>query len=187
MEMKERVFYVGLIIIQFALIFFVLNQTRGSSKDIDARRNFQFSPIATSGHLYSFDGVNRTGNTEHVGFTAYSDKMYLFLVVSDECSHCTSFLEEFSSDLDEMPLDQAVKLLAVTSGNLEHFVQYFNVPFLRISEDDIQQFGDQVPAVFLVNGQGNIVFHSIGYRKHLLENIATAILKSKTRKSETLN
>ena len=187
MEIKERVFYVGLIIIQFILIFFILNQTRESSKDMNARLNFQFSPIAVSGRLYSFDGGNRTGKAEHVRFTAYSDKMYLFLVVSDECSHCTSFLEDFSSDLDETPLGQAVRLLAVTSGNLGHFMQYPNIPFVRISEDDIQQFGDQVPAVFLVNGQGNVLFHAVGYRNNLAHDIETVILKSKIRKSETLN
>jgi thioredoxin-related protein len=186
-EMKERVFYVGLVIVQFFLIFFVLNQTRVRSKDMSARLSFESIPVSIAGRLYSFDGINWTGTVENVGFTAYSDNMYLFLVASDECSHCNSFLENFSEDLNEMPLDQAVKLLAVTSGNLEHFIQYPKIPLLRISEDDIQQFGGEVPAVFLVNGQGNILFRSVGYRKNLLENIATAILKSKTRNSETLN
>ena len=187
MEMKERLFYVGLLLIEFVLILFVLYHVRNRPNTMENATSPGFGKAPSYNRLYSFDGVNQIGTEEHVRFSAYADQMYLFVVVSSECSHCSLFLDQFSQDLQQSPLQQAVQVIALTSNNLTHFAKYNDFHFLRTSFDDLQQFGKSVPSVFLVDGQGNVLFTAVGYRSDLLKHITNAIVKFKTRKSESID
>lgn len=173
----ERVIYFLIITVMFFLVLFLYNKMLSGKKGITT---FSDDP-----RLYSFCGINSKGEEEKILFTAYSNKLYIFATISSHCSHCKNFLINCKAFFQNHKIDKSIHLLLLTADSPKpNFIPHAN--YVRISHDDLIQFGFYTPSIFAVNGQGKILYKNKGYFPGLFEKIIKIINNSTRKKSEPI-
>lgn len=179
MKNSERILYVFIIGFQCALILasLLINQKgddRGGRKILEKR-------------LFSFNGKERTGEKNLVHFTAYSRKMYVFLVLSSNCRHCEMYIDnvhELETKLAEMKNVEAILLLNEEDERIVRNAPSFRT--LHVADEDLFQFGTETPSLLVVNGKGEILFKQIGYSQDLFKHSLKVIKQNTEKRSKKL-
>ena len=187
MKKFERLYYFAIILIEVCLIIFL-------SIKLTKYKNFQYFNNSAPGHnkivgldrLYSFWAENILGEKELIQFTAYSARFYIFGVFSNQCPHCEVFINEFASFFINMNLDNDIELVLLTRDPIDQYKRYSPLKFLKLSLNDIFQFGMEVPAMMVVNGKGEVLLKGIGYRSGMFEKLLDAVNRNKNRVSKKI-
>jgi len=179
MKKTERVLYLAIIIFQCILICF--------SFVMYQKQKEQLKKSTNDLRLYSFPGIDANGEKRLVHFTAYSGKYYLFLILSANCGHCIEFQKRAEFLFSMFKENNAVEIIILMAEPNAEIAQAFpTATILKVDHDDLIQFGTDTPAVYAVNGQGQILIGRIGYREGLFEEVSqelnNAITMQKTSK-----
>lgn len=187
MKKFERLYYFAIILIEVFLIIF-LNIKLAKCKRFQYFDNHAPGQVKTDGgyRLYSFWAENTSGEKELVQFTSYTNKFYLFGVFSNHCEHCAEFIDEFASFFLNLNLDKDIQLVLLTRDPIDQYKRYSSFRFLKLSLNDILQFGMDVPAIMVVNGKGEVILKGIGYQKGMFEESLEVIKRYKNRNGKKL-
>lgn len=185
MKKFERLYYFAIILIEVFLIIF-LSIKLAKCKSFWYVNNQGPGQIKADGidRLYSFWAENNLGEKELIQFTAYSTRFYIFGVFSSQCEYCDKYIDEMASFFINMELDRDIELVLLTRDRIDRYKRYSPLKFLKLSFDDIVQFGMGVPAIMAVNGKGEILLKGIGYQSGMFEESLEAIKLNKYKKSK---
>lgn len=164
----ERFFYLLIIIVLFSLILYKKNNVPMNKSNSQAYQ------------LFSFIGFNHEGEKKIIQFTAYSSQYFIFCIISTECHHCREFFTKFNKFFEENKIIGNTQLVFLTESS-ENFNSNTSFPVLKISRDDIIQFGFNTPTIFAVNGQGKVLFNHSGYYAGLFRDALETITIDKNR------
>lgn len=182
MKNRERAFYFVLLILQFVAVLYILNLNNKLIAENNAKRSFK--DIRRSGtHFYSFRSVD--GNMFQ--FTAYSGDWYLIATVSENCNKCLPFLKRFEADITDNRLMDNFKILGLTAGSTDKFTGFKNIEFHSLSAQDIYQFGETLPVLYLVNGRGDILYKGSVFQENYIGTVLDIYNRNSARKSTRIN
>ncbi len=97
-------------------------------------------------------------------------KHSLSIIDTDECKHCEILLDELKAFFLNRDIDRNVSLILLTAAIESDLSIYPNLKVLKISKEDIFQFGPIFPALFAVNGSGEILKKFPGYKNGVFED-----------------
>ncbi len=177
MKNRERVFYFALLILQFAAVLYILNLNRELAAQINipgADKVIRSRPV--------FCSFNTVGD-KMFHFTKYSGTWHLMAAVSPSCNKCEPFLKQLNQDVMENRLNENFEISALTSGDIDKYKKFEHISFYKLSQEDIYQFGDSVPVLFLVNGKGEILYKCSVFQENYLGRILEIYNKLKSGRS----
>lgn len=171
----ERIFYFSIILLQFFMIIF-LNAKLKNTHSINPKIEIPGGDRGQSiDRLFSFEAIDNKGNPRRVQFTSYSLKSYIFIVLSPTCIHCYNLADEVLSHRLDTASFGDMDLLLLTSDPFEKFEDYIIPEIYRLKNDDIAQFGANIPAMIFADGKGEIVSKCIGYHKGIFKRFLDEI------------
>jgi hypothetical protein len=187
MNKLERIYYFSIIVAE-VIIIVILGIRLSSLKKHKIEKMHDRPILSTKGvnFLYSFKGENTMGEEELIHFTAYSNKFYIFVKFSSGCHHCDEFIDEFMSFFVNRNIDKDINLVLLTEEPVNEFNDIPKIKWLRLSFDDIFQFGTEVPAIIAANGTGEILLKRVGYYEGIFEGFLEAIKNNKYKKSKII-
>jgi len=182
MSKTERIVYFLIITAEFIIILFLYSKSAGT------KSQNRFKDIgAVSQQVYSFYGCNANDENVLVHFTAYSDLSYIFVTFSSHCSHCNDFLDKFKEFFLNKEIDKTTQVIFLISYSEEALKVDKNSQCLKISHDDFVQFGFDTPAIYAVNGKGDILYRHGGYEKGIFKKVLESIYRDKRKNSKSIN
>jgi thioredoxin-related protein len=184
MSKFERVFYVVVILAMFALVILFHIRLRESSHRLDVEKQL---PQDQPPHIFSFEGELPDGDKTFVHFTAYSPKYYIFMNSSDDCPHCQSMLQELQTFRPEETLPENIFIYLIAEefpGPLPP--KESQAGTLKVSFEDLYQFGSETPSVSVVDGRGNIIARWKGFSIKILKQAILTIRAERNASSKSL-
>jgi len=180
----EKIFFSSIILIKFGVILF-LNIQLNHCKHGNYTSQF---PVSAGNKfvLSTFIGETANGKEEWIQFTAYSPKLYLFATISRNCQSCEIFLGKWNRFFKNNRTEMNIHPILLTDESIKNFNTAFVTEVLKISRDDMVQFGFDMPSIFAVNGKGEILFMQPGYSEGVSEVALKEILKNKNKKSREI-
>ncbi len=173
-----------IVVIQFGLIIFLSSQWH---KCKNVKNDFHQPEITSQLTILStFSGIKISGEIEWFHFTSYSPKYYFFGVVSSGCKTCEIFLEEWNHFFKNENIENDIISCLLTDESLDRQKFPITTDCLKLSRDDIIQFGFDRPSFFAVNGKGEILFRYSGYMSGIFEEALQIIYNNKYKKSKLI-
>ena len=182
MKKWERLFYLVAIVIEFSIILILsllLKNIR--ERELNYPHNHYLS---SQMQLMSFWAIDLSGEKQLIHFTEYSTDYYLITFISNDCHNCIDFQKKFYEYIKKKHMDKNLRILMLSTDHLD-FVQN-NDYHLKISFEDSIQFGTETPALFVVNGKGNVLFMNTGYYESLFNDAFSAFEEAKIHKSKSI-
>ena len=71
--------------------------------------------------------------------------------------------------------DNDVEVILLSADKTIKFSEYPHFRVLRVTKEDLMQFTPIIPSVTTVNGEGKVLFKSVGYKKGLFEQALEVI------------
>jgi hypothetical protein len=162
MSKTERAFYIFIILAEFVLVLLFYTRLNNTMKN---RQVELLNSPKQENRMFSFYGITGTKEKYLVHFTPYSTDYYIFVSVSNECNHCKKLLESIQDYFVDKKIADNIKIILVSQ---EDPVQTGLCPVpgircLKLTFEDIFQFGDYTPSIFVTDGKGNILYKYKGY------------------------
>jgi len=184
MSKFERIFYVVVILAMFALVILFQLRLRETRSKMTVNAQSQQNQVH---QIFSFKGESSEGEKSFVHFTAYSPNYYIFLNTSTDCSHCLSMLQELQDFKPEGNLPENLYIYLIAE-ELPAPLPPKGSPTrtLKVSFEDLFQFGSVTPSVTAVDGRGNVINQWKGFSREILKQAIQAIREDSNANSRSI-
>lgn len=178
MKKAERYFYLTIIIMQFVMILYSFHLHK---KGISREKIIGSDNIP----LYSFKSQALDGSNRFFHFTAYGERSYIFVVLSSSCIHCDEFLSQSVTFIQGFEQGNEIEIFFVSADEIGFYQEkYPGYYFLKLSREDIIQFGSEMPVLIAVNGKGQVLFRHAGYYDQVFQDAIDVLTRSRLKRSK---
>ncbi len=170
MSKSERAFYIFIILAEFVLVLLFYTRLNNAMKN---RQVEMHNSPKQENRIFSFYSITGSGEKYLVHFTPYSSDSYIFVSVSNGCNHCKKLLESIQNFFADKKIADNIKVILVSQENLVQtgLCSVPGIRCLKLTLDDIFQFGEYTPSIFVTDGKGNILFMYKGYREGIFQEV----------------
>ncbi len=175
MKKNERVLYMLIITIQFLIIayyavnlMYIREKIKQTGIIFKTKKNIEY--------LKSFSGLNRKNQKEFIQFSNLNSKFYVITFISSDCHYCCEFVEKLNDYCITNEINKNIEIIYISDNEYKKKYLIEDFKFL-IVKTSLEQFGNMVPMMFVVDNKGKILYKTGKPDKRVFDYVFQFILK----------